>query len=59
MRESNAARRNVVDDDGYDAAYRAFLDCMTARSWTRGSAPVGVPDAPPGTDAVAAAASPG
>ena len=57
--ESNAARRK--GEDGYDAAYRTFLDCMTARSWTRGVAPVGAPaaSAMPGTEAGGGAASPG
>ena len=41
---STAARKAASGDDRNDAAYRAFLDCMTERSWTRG-----VP--PPQTDA--------
>ena len=44
-----------------DVAYRTFLDCMTAHSWTRGVAPVGAPaaSAMPGTEAGGGAASPG
>ena len=37
LAESRAARERSAPDAKADAAYRAFLDCMEARSWRRGA----------------------
>jgi hypothetical protein len=36
---SSQARKEAASDDRNDAAYRAFLDCMTRHAWTRGVPP--------------------
>lgn len=36
---SSAARKRPGESDPLDAAYRAFLDCMDARGWQRGTPP--------------------
>lgn len=37
--ESKQARADATPETRKDVAYRAFLDCMTERTWTRGYPP--------------------
>lgn len=52
LRLSNGARADAPQGEGNDAAYRAFLDCMADKGWTRGAGPE-----PPDREETAAAAS--